>query len=411
MLTDQLLIKNIKARADFPTLTSTNRGKPLVFLDSGASTQKPQQVIDAITHFYTHDYANIHRGIYELSARATQMFEHARSVVRNFIHAALPEEIIFVRGATEAINLVAQSYGLSQLTAGDEILISEMEHHANIVPWYMLAQKIGIKLVVIPITEQGEIDLTVYKQLFTPRTRLVAVTHVSNVLGTINPINEMAAIAHQHGAKILIDGAQSTPHLPVDVQQLDCDFFTFSGHKTYGPTGIGILYARKTILDAMPPYQGGGSMIETVAFDNITYAPLPNKFEAGTPDIAAAIGLGVALNYLQAQGMPNLAAHDQRLNAYALDMLATFKDLRLIGTAPNKIGVISFVHKKIHPHDLGTVLDNEGIAVRAGHHCAMPLMKRFNIPATIRVSFGLYNTKADIDALIAGLHVAERLLT
>lgn len=398
-----------KIRQDFPALTGTNRGKPLVFLDSGASAQKPQVVIDSMRNFYMHDYANIHRGIYELSARATDLFENSRTIVKNFINAKLEEEIIFVRGTTEAINLVAQSYGRSTLKAGDEIILSVMEHHANIVPWYLLKEQIGVELKVVPINDRGELDIDAYKKLFSPRTKFVALTHVSNVLGTINPVKELAAIAHSHEVPILIDGAQGASHLPVDVQAMDCDFYTFSGHKNYGPTGIGVLYGKKAILEKMPPYHGGGSMIQTVSFEKITFAPLPNKFEAGTPDFVAAVGLATALHYLQTIGMENIAKRDAELLAYTQPQLQKIPGLRVIGEAKEKVGVISFVVNNVHPHDLGTVLDSEGIAVRAGHHCAMPLMERFSVPATLRASFGVYSNEQDADALIAGLHLAQRL--
>lgn len=398
-----------KIRQDFPVLSSTNRGKPLVFLDSGASAQKPQVVIDAMRNFYMHDYANIHRGIYELSARATDLFENSRLIIKDFINAKEAEEIIFVRGTTEAINLVAQSYGRSNLKAGDEIILSTMEHHANIVPWYLLKEQIGVELKVVPINDLGELDIEAYKKLFSPRTKFVALTHVSNVLGTINPVKELAAIAHQHDVPILLDGAQGASHIPVDVQDFDCDFYAFSGHKNYGPTGIGVLYGKKEILDKMPPYQGGGSMIQTVSFEKITYAEVPNRFEAGTPDFVAAVGLATALHYLQSIGMHNIAKRDAELLAYTQPKLKEIPGLRIIGEAKEKVGVMSFVVDNVHPHDLGTVLDSEGIAVRAGHHCAMPLMERFSVPATLRASFGIYSNEQDTDALIAGLQLAQRL--
>lgn len=396
-------------RSDFPILQGTNRGKPVIYLDSAASAQKPRQVVDAIADFYFQDYANIHRGIYELSERATKLYENARDQVKKFIHAAHTEEIIFVRGTTEGINLVAQSYGRSRWQAGDEVILSTMEHHSNIVPWYLLKEQIGIVLKIIPISDAGAIDMEVYQQLFTPRTKMVALTHASNALGTINPVKKMTAIAHAHGVPVLIDGAQAVPHMPVDVQDIDCDFYVFSGHKMYGPTGIGILYGKTALLDAMPPYQGGGDMIETVAFSQITFAKAPQKFEAGTPDIAGVIGLSAAIHYVQAIGMENIFAHEQALLRYAEPKLLAIPELRIIGTAEPKVGVISFVLDPIHPHDIGTVLDHEGIAVRAGHHCAMPLMERFHVPATVRASFGVYNNEDDIDALIAAIQLSKRL--
>jgi cysteine desulfurase/selenocysteine lyase len=398
-----------KLRRDFPILQGTNRGKPLIYLDSASSAQKPNQVIDAITQFYANDYANIHRGIYELSERATKLFEDTRSQVKQFINAKSAEEIVFVRGTTEGINLVAQSFGRSQWQAGDEIILSGMEHHSNIVPWYLLKETIGIVIKVIPVTDDGALDLTAYKQLFSARTKMVAVTHASNVLGTINPIKEMTAIAHTHNVPVLIDGAQAVPHMPVDVQALDCDFYVFSVHKLYGPTGIGVLYGKKHLLDAMPPYQGGGDMIETVAFDKVTFAKTPQKFEAGTPNIAGVIGLSEAIRYVQAIGMQQIYQHEQDLLAYALPKLTAIPEMRIIGTTTPKVGVISFILDSVHPHDIGTVLDHEGIAVRAGHHCAMPLMERFKVPATVRASFGVYTNEQDIDALIKAIELAARL--
>lgn len=395
-------------RRDFPILQTNNRGKPLIYLDSAASAQKPQQVIDAITHFYTHDYANIHRGIYELSERATELYEDTRVQVKHFIHAAHAEEIIFVRGTTEGINLVAQTFGRSQWQAGDEVILSAMEHHSNIVPWHLLREQLGIVLKVIPIFDNGTLDMEAYQALFSPRTKMVAIAHASNVLGTINPVKAMTAMAHARGVPVLIDGAQAVPHMPVNVQDIDCDFYVFSGHKIYGPTGIGVLYGKQALLNAMPPYQGGGDMIETVAFDHVTYAKAPQKFEAGTPDIAGVIGLSAAIQYMQSIGMPAVFAHEQALLHYAEPRLLAIPGLRILGEAP-KVGVISFVLDDIHPHDIGTVLDHEGIAIRAGHHCAMPLMQRLQVPATVRASFGVYNNQNDVDALIAGIQLAKRL--
>lgn len=398
-----------KLRADFPLLKQTNRGKPLVYLDSSATNQKPQAVIDAINHYYCHDNANIHRGVYEISERTTLNFEKVRSNVQQFINAANSHEIIFVRGTTEAINLVAQSYGRSHLKPHDEIILSAMEHHSNIVPWQLLAEQVGAMLRVIPISDAGEIDLAAYEKLFSERTKIVAITHASNALGTVNPIKQIASIAHANNVPVLVDGAQAFPHMPIDVQDLDCDFYAFSSHKAYGPTGIGVLYGKEKYLERMPPYQGGGDMIETVSFAKTTFNKLPFKFEAGTPDIAGVIGFNAALNYLQKIGMQNIAAHEQALLAYAEKKLSAISGLTIIGTAKQKVGVISFILDGIHPHDIGTVLDDQGIAIRAGHHCAMPVMTRFNIPATVRASFGLYNTEADVDALVQGLEAAQRL--
>jgi cysteine desulfurase/selenocysteine lyase len=398
-------------RDDFPLLREKNRGKPIIYLDSAASAQKPQQVITAISDFYAKDYANIHRGIYELSQRATKEYEHTREVVKNFIHAQSADEIVFVRGTTDGINLVAQSLGRTLWQAGDEVILSTMEHHSNIVPWYLLQEQIGIVLKIIPVTDEGAMDVEAYQKLFTTRTKMVAISHASNVLGTINPIKEMIAFAHTKNIPVLIDGAQAVPHMPVDVQDLDCDFYVFSAHKLYGPTGVGILYAKKAWLEAMPPYQGGGDMIETVSFSKVTFAKVPQKFEAGTPDIASVIGFSAAINYLQALGMQHVYAHEQRLLNYTLPKLQAIPGLRLIGTTQPKVGVLSFVLDEIHPHDIGTVLDHEGIAVRAGHHCAMPLMERFSVPATVRVSFGIYNQESEVDALIEAIQLTKRLFS
>lgn len=396
-------------RKDFPVLQQMKDGKPFVYLDTSASAQKPQQVIDAISRFYTNDYANIHRGIYELSARATKLFEDVRVAVKNFINAKYADEIVFVRGTTEGINLIAQTFGRSQWQAGDEVILSAMEHHSNIVPWYQLKEQLGIQLKVIPISDGGVIDLDAYQKLFTARTKLVAISHASNVLGTINPIKEMTAIAHEHGVPVCVDGAQAIAHLPVNVQDLDCDFYVFSAHKLYGPTGVGVMYAKKSILATMPPYQGGGNMIETVSFDKVTYRKDSQRFEAGTPDISGVIGFKAALDYLNTIGMQNIYDHEQVLLCYAQTKMLAIPGLRIIGTAEPKVGVISFVIDGMHPHDIGTVLDHEGVAVRAGHHCAMPLMERFNVPAMVRASFGLYNNESDVDALIAGIEVAKRI--
>jgi cysteine desulfurase/selenocysteine lyase len=398
-----------KVSADFPLLQQTTRGKPLVYLDNSATSQKPQSVIDATDHYYRCDNANIHRGVYELSERATREYEKVRGKVKSFINAAHEHEIIFVPGTTAAINLVAQSFGRSQIKVLDEIIISTMEHHSNIVPWQMLAEQVGANLRVIPITDSGEMDLDAYEKLFNSRTKIVAIAHASNALGTINPIKQMVQIAHAHHVPVLVDGAQAFPHMPVDVQDLDCDFYAFSSHKAYGPTGLGILYGKEKFLDKMPPYQGGGDMIESVSFTKTTYNKLPFKFEAGTPNIAGVIGLGAALDFMQEIGMDNIAKHEQALLAYATEKLLTIPGLRIIGTAKHKVGVISFVLDGVHPHDIGTILDDQGIAIRAGHHCAMPVMERFQVPATARASFGVYNTEADIDALMAGLQEVQRL--
>jgi cysteine desulfurase/selenocysteine lyase len=395
-------------KQDFPILAQTIHDKPLCYLDSGNSTQKPNCVIHAITEFYRNDYANIHRGVYELSQRATRAFEDVRSKVKNFINAKHEHEVIFTSGTTAGINLVAQSLGRSW-AAGDEVIISEMEHHSNIVPWQLLRDQIGIELKIIPITDTGEIDLVAYEKLFSPRTKMLAIIHASNVLGTINPLAEMIDIAHRRHVPVLVDGAQAVPHIPVDVQKLDCDFYVFSSHKMYGPTGVGILYGKTELLEKMPPYQGGGDMIEQVTFAKTTYAALPAKFEAGTPNIADVIGFGVAIDYLQNIGMDAIWQHENELLHYAMKKLAAIPGLTILGTAPNKVGVITFVLDGVHPHDIGTVLDREGIAVRAGHHCAMPLMQRFNVPATVRASFGIYNNKKDVDILVEGLQVVATL--
>ncbi len=379
-------------------------GKPLVYLDNAASSQKPRATIDAVSRFYSEDYANIHRGLHALSERATQAYEGARETVRRFIGAAAAEEVIFVRGTTEAINLVAQSYARPRLQPGDEILITAMEHHSNIVPWQMVCTERGARLRVVPITDAGELRLDAYDELLGPRTKLVAVAHVSNVLGTINPIREIIDLAHRRGVAVLVDGAQAVPHLAVDVQRLDCDFYAFSGHKVYGPSGIGVLFGKAALLDAMPPYQGGGEMISSVTFERTTYNRLPYKFEAGTPHIAGAVGLGAAIDYVNAVGLPAIATHEHDLLVEATARVAALPHVRLIGTARAQAAVLSFVMEGIHPHDIATVLDREGIAIRAGHHCAQPLMQRFGIPATARASFGLYNTFAEVEALVAGIH-------
>ena len=400
-----------RIRADFPILTQLVHGKPLVYLDNAASAQKPQAVIDALSRFYSMGYANVHRGIHQLSERATEAYEAARVSVQRFIGAAEAKEIIFVRGATEAINLVAQTYGRTHAQAGDDILISTMEHHSNIVPWQMLCEATGARLRVVPINDEGELLLDDYEKLVTTKTKLIAIAHVSNVLGTVNPIRRIVEIAHRHQVPVLVDGAQAAPHLALDVQALGCDFYTFSGHKLFGPTGIGVLYGKASLLEAMPPYQGGGHMIQSVTFEKTTYNTVPDRFEAGTPHIAGAIGLGAAIEYVSEIGLEAITAYERDLLAYATDRLSTISGLRLIGTAKEKAGVLSFVADGVHPHDLGTLLDNEGIAIRAGHHCAQPLMSRFGLPATARASLAVYNTRADIDALAAGIHKAIEFFT
>lgn len=387
-------------RNDFPILKEKMRGKPLVYLDSAASAQKPQVVIDAISDFYSKGYANIHRGVYKLSQDATEAYEHARNIVRDFIGAAQSREIIFTRGTTEAINLVAQTYGRSALGQGDEILVTEMEHHSNIVPWQILCEQTGAKLVVAPMDDTGTLILKRFAELISENTKLVAVSHVSNALGTINPVREIIELAHAKNIPVLLDGAQATPHMPVDVQALDVDFYAFSGHKVYGPTGIGVLYGKAALLEAMPPYQGGGDMILSVTFEKTDYNEIPHKFEAGTPDIAGVIGLGVALEYLQDIGMDRLAAHEAALLSYATEKLEEIPQVSIIGTAKEKAAVISFAVEGIHPHDLATIFDQDGVAIRAGHHCAQPVMEHFGVPATARASFGLYNNFEDVDMLV-----------
>jgi cysteine desulfurase/selenocysteine lyase len=397
-----------RIREDFPILQTQAHGQPLVYLDNAATTQKPQSVIDAITRYYTTSNANIHRGVHYLAEKATAEFESARIKLQHFIHARSSREIIFTRGTTEAINLVAQSYGMSQLKPGDEIVLTEIEHHSNIVPWQLLCQRTGAVIKVAPMNEQGEITLEAFARQLSERTRIVAITHISNALGTINPVREMTQLAHQAGAKVLIDGAQAAPHLTIDVQTIDCDFYCLSGHKMYGPTGIGILYAREELLNIMPPYQGGGEMISMVTFEKSLYNDLPHKFEAGTPDIAGGIALGYAVDYLLTLGLDAIQQYEHDLLTYATERALVEPDLRLIGTAKNKAAVLSFVMNGIHPHDIGTILDRYGIAVRTGHHCAMPIMQHFDVPATVRASFAFYNTPAEIDTLFSALqHVRE----
>lgn len=393
-----------QVRADFPVLQQEVNGFPLVYLDNGASSQKPVQVIEAVDQFYRHDYANVHRGIHALSERATNAFEAAREKVRAFINAGSEKEVIFVRGTTEAINLVAQAYARPRLGSGDEIVITEMEHHSNIVPWQLVCEQTGAVLRVVPIDQDGDLRLDWYEDMLTERTRLVAVTHISNVLGTINPVREMIDMAHSQDIPVLLDGAQAIPHMKIDVQSLECDFYAFSGHKMYGPTGIGILYGRHALLEVMPPYHGGGEMIRSVSFEKTTYNDLPHKFEAGTPHIAGAVGIGAAIDYLNSLDMSHVAAHEIDLLGYAHGALGEVSGLRIVGNAREKASIVSFTLDGVHPHDIATVLDHQyGIAVRAGHHCAMPLMKRLEVPATTRASFGLYNTRQEIDKLVSGL--------
>ena len=397
-------------RRDFPILDQLINGKPLVYLDNAASSQRPRAVIDAISRYYEHDHANVHRGVHTLSQRATEAYEGAREVVRGFINARDTKEIIYVRGTTEAINLVAQSCVRPRVGKGDEILISGLEHHANIVPWQLLCEQTGALLKVIPITQSGEVDFAAFEQLIGPKTRFLALAHVSNALGTVVPVEKFIAVAQRLGVPVLLDGAQAVPHSKVDVQALGCDFYCFSGHKMLGPTGIGILYGKQALLESMPPWQGGGDMILSVTFEKTTYNQLPWKFEAGTPNISGAIGLAAAIRYLQQIGMEHIAAYEHELLAYATQRLATVPGLRMVGTAPVKASVASFVLEGIHPHDIGTILDTEGVAIRTGHHCAMPVMDFFGIPATARASLSFYNTFAEIDRLIAALEHTRRVL-
>ncbi|HTF32717.1 MAG TPA: cysteine desulfurase [Myxococcota bacterium] len=398
-----------RLREDFPILHQTLRsGHSLVYLDNAATTQKPRAVIDALVHYYERDNANIHRGVYELSQRSTAAFEHARTKVQGFLGAAHPSEIVFTRGTTEAINLVAQGWGRANVGSGDEVLISAMEHHSNIVPWQMLCEEKGARLRVLPIDDRGELMLDELPRLLGPRTKLLALAHVSNALGTVNPVREITELAHERGVPVLVDGAQAVAHTRVDVRDLGCDFYCFSGHKLYGPTGIGALYGRSELLEAMAPWQGGGDMIASVTFEKTTYNVLPYKFEAGTPHIEGAIGLGVAIEYVQSVGIDSIAAYETELLAYGTRALEGVRRVRLIGTARQKASVLSFVMEGVHPHDVGTILDQEGIAIRTGHHCAQPVMDRFGVPATARASLAFYNTRDEIDALVAGLgKVAE----
>ena len=397
-------------RRDFPIFDVKVNGKPLVYLDNANTSQKPQAVIDALAHYYSALNSNVHRGTHRLSELATAAYEGSREKARAFINAASTREIVFLRGTTEAINLVAQTYGRSRFKPGDEIILSEMEHHSNIVSWQLAAEQTGAVLRVIPITDAGELVPGAYEKLFSPRTRLVAIGHVSNALGTVNPVKEMIAIAHAHSVPVLVDGAQAVPHMPVDVQALDCDFYAFSSHKMYGPTGVGVLYGKEKLLTAMPPWQGGGEMIRTVSFGKTTYNELPWKFEAGTPNIADVVAFGSAIDYLGQVGLQAIQAYEHELLAYAAERVGDVKGIRLVGTARHKAGVLSFVMDGVHPHDLGTIVDQDGVAIRTGHHCAMPVMERLKLPATARASLGLYNTREDIDVLATALDKAREVL-
>ena len=399
-----------RVRTNFPALFQQVHGKPLVYLDSAATALKPQSVINTLVDVYAHDSANIHRGVHLLSQRATMRYEQTREKVRAFLHAAHVTEVVYTRGTTDSINLVAQSWVRQQLQAGDEIILTGLEHHSNIVPWQMVAEHNGARLVVVPITDAGEVTLDAFEEKLTDRTQFVAVAHVSNALGTVLPVKEIVQLAHQRGAKVLIDGAQAVAHMPVDVQDLDCDFYVFSGHKLYGPNGIGILYGKESLLDTMPPYQGGGDMIRSVTFAKTTYNDLPYKFEAGTPHIAGVIGLGAAIDYFAGLDSVAVCVHESALLDYGTEALRSVPGLRLIGTAPEKAGVLSFVMDVAHPHDIGTIVDGHGVAIRTGHHCAQPVMDRFGVAATARASLGIYNTRQDIDSLVVALHHVQEIL-
>ena len=392
-----------RIRADFPILRRQVREHPLVYLDNAATTQKPNAVLDTIARYYANGNANIHRGVYVLSEEATAAYDAVRVTVQRFLNARSPREIIFTRNSTESINLVAQSFGRRQVGPGDEVLITYMEHHSNIVPWQLLCEQMDARLRVAPIDDRGVLQLDEFERLITPRTRMISVVHLSNSLGTVNPVGDIVELARRHGVPVLIDASQSAYHMPVDVQALDCDFLCFTGHKIYGPTGIGVLYGREALLDAMPPYQGGGDMIRSVTFEKTTYADLPNKFEAGTPNIAGVVGLGAALDYLTGVGFEAIAPHEADLLAYGAAALSEVRGLRLIGTAPDKASILAFVMKGAHPHDVGTIVDTEGVAVRTGHHCTQPIMDYFGVPATARASVAMYNTRAEIDALVRAL--------
>lgn len=398
-----------KVRADFPALSQRVHGKPLVYLDNAATSQKPRAVIDAVTRYYTAENSNVHRGIHYLSEQATQAFEDARAKVARFLNASNAREIVFVRGATEGINLIAQSFGRPLLTAGDEVLISAMEHHSNIVPWQILCEETGSTLRVVPINDRGELLIDEFQRLLGPRTRLVSIVHVSNAIGTINPVKQIVQMAHDRGVPVLIDGAQAAPHVAIDLQELDCDFYVFSGHKLFGPTGIGVVYGKVHLLEAMPPYQGGGDMILSVTFEKTVYNAVPYKFEAGTPHIEGVIGLGAAIEYVTGIGLDAIGAYEGELLAYATGAVSAIPGLRIIGTAREKAGILSFVLDGVHAHDVGTVLDQEGIAIRTGHHCAQPVLQRFGLPATARASLAFYNTKEEIDALARAIYKVKEL--
>jgi cysteine desulfurase/selenocysteine lyase len=398
-----------RVRQDFPLLQQQVRGKPLVYLDNAATSQKPQSVIDAVTRFYTSENANIHRGVHYLSERATDAYDQVREKVARFLNARSSREIIFTRGTTEGINLVAQSYGRLALKAGDDIVITAMEHHSNIVPWQLVCEQTGARLRAAPFNDAGELDVDAFERLLTDRTRLVSVVHVSNALGTVNPVKRLIALAHDRGIPVLLDGAQSAPHLGVDVQELDCDFFAFSGHKLFGPTGVGVLFGRESLLEQMPPYQGGGDMIATVTLERSTWAPLPAKFEAGTPMIAQVMGLGAALDYVMDLGFDRISSWEQQLLSYATERVIAIEGLKLIGTAAHKASILGFTLKGVHPHDIGAILDDSGIAIRAGHHCAQPVMRHFGIPATARASFAFYNTRDEADLLADALMQIRRM--
>ncbi len=392
-----------KVRADFPILQQQVNGKPLVYLDNGATSQKPQAVIDELVRYYTTGNANVHRGVHTLSQNATEDYEGARAKVKRLLNAADDHEIVFTRGTTDSINIVAQSFGKQSFGPGDEVIVSNMEHHSNIVPWQMLREEKGVVLRVVPIDDSGELLMDEYERMLSPRTKLVSITQVSNALGTILPVEQIISMAHDQGVPVMLDGAQAVPHMAVDVQKLDCDFYVFSGHKIFGPTGIGVLYGKSELLEAMPPVQGGGDMIKSVTFERTIYNDLPYKFEAGTPNIAGAIGLGAAIDYIQSIGYDSFAAHEDELLVYGTKALEQIGGLRVIGTSSRKAGILSFVMEDIHPHDIGTILDAEGVAVRTGHHCAQPVMQRFQIPATVRASLAMYNNKEDIDALVRAI--------
>ena len=392
-----------RVRADFPVLQQQVNGKPLVYLDNGATSQKPQAVIDELVRYYSTENANVHRGVHTLSQNATEDYEGARAKVKRLLNAADDHEIVFTRGTTDSLNIVAQSFGKQSFGPGDEVIVSNMEHHSNIVPWQMLREEKGVVLRVVPIDDTGELLMDEYERMLSPRTKLVSITHVANAIGTILPVEQIIGMAHAQGVPVMLDGAQAVPHMAVDVQKLDCDFYVFSGHKIFGPTGIGILYGKAEYLEAMPPVQGGGDMIKSVTFERTIYNDLPYKFEAGTPNIAGAIGLGAAVDYVQSVGYDSFAAHEDELLDYGTKALESIEGLRIIGTSPRKAGILSFVMENVHPHDIGTILDAEGVAVRTGHHCAQPVMQRFQIPATVRASMAMYNTKEDIDALVRAI--------